>query len=179
VSAPSTAVSPPPRRVTPVRAVLGVVVLGLVALWVYVLYLAIGPGRQDPPDRLADPDFAPAAQARCDAAHDEVAKLPTASATRSAEERAAVIEAANAIFAEMLDDLAALAPEGEEGEIVAAWLEDWRTYLEDRARYADALRADPTAPFLVTSRQGDQVTEYMDAFAADNRMPACGTPLDV
>ncbi|HLT17498.1 MAG TPA: hypothetical protein VK007_12415 [Acidimicrobiales bacterium] len=175
---PSTAESPA-RRLTPVRVVIVAVIVGIVGLWGYILYLAIGPGRQDPPDRLADPDFAPAAQARCSAALDEVALLPPANATRSAEERAEVIETANEVFEAMLDDLAALAPEGEEGEIVAAWIADWRTYLGDRARYADELREDPTAPFLVSTRQGEQVTEYMDAFAADNRMPACGTPLDV
>ena len=45
-------------------------VVAMVAMWSYVLYLAFGPGRQDPPDRLDDPAFATAAQDRCDAALD-------------------------------------------------------------------------------------------------------------
>ena len=72
-----------------------------------------------------------------------------------------------------------MAPAGEEGEIVAAWLADWRAYLEDRAEFAERLREDPTAQLLVTARLGEQVTEYMDVFAADNDMPACATPIDV
>lgn len=167
------------RGVTPARAVVTVLVLLMVALWSYVLYLAIGPGRQDPPDRLADPDFAPAAQAVCSAALDEVAQLPSATEVGTADERADAIEAANEVFAAMVDDLAALAPDGEEGDIVAAWVADWRAYLEDRADYAEDLRDDPAARFFVSTRNNDQMTEYIDAFAADNRIPACSTPLDV
>lgn len=156
-----------------------VLAAAMVAMWAYVLYLAIGPGRQDPPDRLADPRFAPAAEARCGAALDAVAALPAAADAATPEARAAVIEEANAIFATMLDDLAELAPAGEEGDVVAAWIADWRTYLGDRRDYADALRTDPEAPFYVSARDNEQVTEYLDAFAADNHMPACATPLDV
>ena len=96
-----------------------------------------------------------------------------------ADARADVIEEANAIFEAMLTDLVALAPEGEEGDMVTAWVADWRTYLADRQAYADALREDPDARFLVSAKDNEQITEYIDGFAADNQMPACGTPLDV
>lgn len=161
------------------RAVVAVLVVGMVAMWAYVLYLAIGPGRQPPRDRLEDPAFAAAAEARCSAALDEVAELPRAVETASASERAGVIEEANEVFAVMLDDLAVLAPPGEDGQIVRAWLADWRTYLGDRAEYATALRSDPAARLLVSAKDREQITEYLDAFAKDNRMPACATPLDV
>lgn len=163
----------------PTRLVLGLAIAVIVAMWAYILYLAAGPGRQPPIDRLEDPAFAAAAQDRCSAALDEVALLPTAQETISAPERAEVIEEANAIFATMLDDLVDLAPGGEEGEMVTAWVADWRTYLDDRQAYADALRTDPKAPFLVSAKDNDQVTEFIDGFAADNQMPACGTPIDV
>ena len=55
----------------------------------------------------------------------------------------------------------------------------YETYLEDRAAYAEALRRDPEARFFVTARDNEQVTEYIDAFAADNHMAACATPLDL
>ena len=38
---------------------------------------------------------------------------------------------------------------------------------------------DPEARLLVTARDREQITEYIDAFAADNDMPACATPIDV
>lgn len=166
-------------RWTPTRLVLAVAIAAMVAMWAYILYLAIGPGRQAPIDRLEDPAFAAAAQERCSAALDQVALLPDAAESPSPEARAGVIEEANAIFDAMLDDLLLLAPQGEEGEMVAAWVADWRTYLGDRQAYADALRSDPTASFLVSAKDNEQVTEFIDGFAADNQMPACGTPLDV
>ena len=166
-------------RWRPSRVVLTVVVLAMVAMWGYVLYLAFGPGRQAPPDRLDDPAFAVAAQTRCDAALDVVANLPAATESETASDRADVVEHANDVFAAMLDDLAELAPAGEDGELVREWLADWRTYLGDRGAYADAIRSDPEAQLLVSAKDREQITEYLDAFAADNRMIACATPLDV
>jgi hypothetical protein len=167
------------RRWTAGRVFLALLVVAMVSMWVYVLYLAFGPGRQPPPDRLDDPAFATAAEARCQVALGEVAALPRAVDAGSAGDRADVVEQANESFSAMLDDLAALAPQGEDGELVRAWLADWRTYLDDRADYAEALRNDPEARLLVSPKDSQQVTEYLDAFAADNRMPACATPLDV
>jgi hypothetical protein len=151
----------------------------MVAMWGYVLYLAFGPGRQPPPDRLGDPAFGVAAQAVCDAAHQEVAALPPAIEASSARERAAIVTEANAVFSAMVDDLEPLAPAGEDGRVVAAWIADWRTYLRDREAFAAALREDPDARLYVTAKDHEHVTEYIDAFAADNHMPACATPIDV
>jgi hypothetical protein len=151
----------------------------LVAMWGYVLYLAFGPGRQAPPDRLRDPAFATQAQAICEAAHADVAQLPRAVESETAAERADVIAEANRRFATMVDDLEAVAPPGEEGDIVALWIADWRTYLEDRAAYVEALRRDPDAQLVVTAKDREQITEYLDAFSADNKMIACATPIDV
>lgn len=163
----------------PTRLLIGVAVAGMVAMWVYVLYLAIGPGRQDPPDTLDDPVFPVAAQMRCEQTLDVVARLPRASADQTASERAAVIDQANQAFGEMLLDLELMVPSGEDGQIVEEWLADWRTYLDDREAYAEALHDDPDSRLLVSPKQGQHITEYIDAFAADNHMPACSTPLDV
>jgi hypothetical protein len=151
----------------------------LVAMWVYVLYLAFGPGRQPPPDRLDDPGFATQAQAICEAAHDDVDQLPPAIEAEDADQRADIVDAANERFEAMLDEIEEVTPPGEDGDIVQEWLTDWRTYLGDRAEYAEALRSDPDAQLFVTARDQEQVTEYIDAFSADNRMTACATPIDV
>lgn len=170
----------PPRRRWSTGRVLAVVTVGLmVAMWAYVLYLAFGPGREPPPDRLTDPTFAVDAQAVCEAAHDDVDQLPPAIQAEDAEVRAQIVAQANERFAQMVDDLEGLAPPGEEGEIVAEWIVDWRTYLADRAAYVEALRTDPEAQLLVTAKDREQVTEFIDAFSADNRMIACATPIDV
>jgi hypothetical protein len=156
-----------------------VAVVAMVAMWGYVLYLAFGPGRQPPPDRLDDPTFAQGAEQVCAAALDDVAALPRAVQAETAGERAEIVDRANDRFDQMLDDLEPMVPPGEDGELVEAWLADWRTYLGDREAYADALRTDPEARLFVTAKDREQITEYLDAFAADNHMPACGTPIDV
>ena len=173
---PST---PPGRSWRPGRVLARVAVATMVAMWVYVLYLAVGPGRQPPPDRLDDPAFATEAQAICNAAHDDVDRLPSASAAESAAERAGIVTEANERFAAMLDDLGRIVPAGDDGAIVEQWLADWRTYLVDRADFVDALLEDPEAQLLVTAKDREQITEFIDAFSADNRMTACATPIDV
>lgn len=155
------------------------VVVALVGMWGYVLYLAIGPGRQPPPDRLDDPTFAVAAQDRCGDALEVVDDLPDATEAEDAAERASVVDEANQAFAAMLDDLEAIVPPGDGGQLVSAWLDDWRTFLGDREDYVERLRTDPEARLLVSPKDNRQITEFIDAFAADNRMPACGTPIDV
>ncbi|MDP1818951.1 MAG: hypothetical protein Q8K58_03550 [Acidimicrobiales bacterium] len=163
------------------RRLLLVAVLGMVGMWVYVLYLAFGPGRSPSPDRLSDPAFAVAAEQRCGRALDEVAALPSAQEADSAEDRADVIAEANERFdalLEDLEDLVRLAPAGDDREIVREWLADWGVFVADREEYAAALRDDARAQLLVTAKDGQQVTDYINEFAKDNEMPACGSPID-
>ncbi len=170
-------------RWTPTRALLTVVVVALVSMWAYVLFLAFGPGRQPPIDRLDDPAFAEAGETRCAEALVEVEALPVASASDTAAERAGVLTQADAIFEDMLDDLddsVDLAPAGDQRRRATEWLADWRTYLGDRQAYAEALRTDPGARLLVSEKPGEgrQITGWIDEFANANRMPSCITPTD-
>ncbi len=168
-----------PRRWSTGRVLVATSIVAMLAMWGYVLYLAFGPGRQAPPDRLDDPTFATEAQAICDAAHDDVDRLPAAIEAESATERADIVAEANERFVDMVRSLEAVTPAGEDGELVTEWIADWRTYLDDRAAYVDALRSDPEAQLLVTAKAQEQITEFIDAFSADNRMIACATPIDV
>lgn len=179
MASPTPVDDPTRPRWSPARVIVVTLVVAMVAMWTYVLYLAIGPGRQPPPDRLGNPAFAIAAQSRCEGAHAVVDQLPTANEATDATAQAAIVDDANAAFDAMLSDLAAIVPPGDDGDLATAWLADWRTYLGDRERYAHALRVDPEARLLVTPKDREQITEFIDAFAADNRMIACGTPLDV
>ena len=177
---PEAGGQPTGRRITLGRVVIIVLIAGMLAMWGYVAYLALGPGRAEPPDKVADAAFAPAAEARCAEAITEVAQLPPAMETPEPVERADVLDEANAIFADMLDDLDELVPEGDDGRIVTMWLADWRTYLGDREEYAAALRVDPETRLYITEAPGGrQITQHIDDFAADNSIPACSTPLDV
>ncbi|MGH9288211.1 MAG: hypothetical protein ACRD0V_07985 [Acidimicrobiales bacterium] len=165
------------------RAVVLVVICALLSMWGYVLYLAFGPGRQPPIDRLDDPAFAEAAEERCAATLQEVDRLPVASASHTAAERAGVLARANGAYAAMLDeldDLETLAPAGDQRQRANEWLGDWRTYLGDREKYAEALRTDPDARLLVSAKpgEGQQITGWIDEFAKANRMPSCVSPTD-
>jgi hypothetical protein len=156
-------------------------VIGMVALWAFVLYLAVIRGRADSPDRLEDRTFALEGQAACSARLDLIAALPSASEAADAAERSRTLTTANGHLADMLDDLDDLVdvvPGGEDREIVQEWLEDWRTYLGDREDFAAALLEDEDARLLVSAKGGDQITKYLDQFAEDNDMPACSTPAD-
>jgi hypothetical protein len=184
--APAVADGPDPdsgHHLGPGRLAVVAVVVALVSMWGYVLFLAFGPGRQPPVDRLDDPAFARAAEERCAAAVDQVDELPVASASHSAEERAEVLDRADAVYRSMLDDLddmVDLAPEGDQRRRAEEWLADWRVYLGDREAYADALRADPDARLLVSSKPGEgrQITGWIDEFAKANRAPSCVSPVD-
>lgn len=175
--------APSGRRWTPTRVFLTVVVLALVSMWGYVLFLAFGPGRQPPIDRLDDPAFAEAGEARCAEALAEVDEMPVASESHTATERAGVLADADAVFEVMLNDLDGmvdLAPAGDQRRRATEWLGDWRTYLGDREAYAEALRTDPDARLLVSEKAGEgrQITGWIDEFAKANRMPSCITPTD-
>jgi hypothetical protein len=173
----------PVRRWRPTRLLMLVVVAALVAMWAYVVYLAFGPGRQPPIDRLDDPAFARAAEHRCAEALDRVAELPPAQASADPLERASVLDEANATFAVMLDDLdqmVTLVPQGDQRDYAVAWLADWRTFLGDREDFADRLRSDPGARMLVSEKEGEgrHITEWIDEFANANRMSSCVSPMD-
>jgi hypothetical protein len=152
--------------------------VGMVGMWAYILYLAIGPGRADSPDKIEAPGFASSAQAICDRALDKIADLQPASESKTALVRADVLDDANAELDRMLEELGGLVPEGDDGVVVTRWLRDWHTYLGDREAFADALRTDPDARLYVTAKQGNQITEFLDQFAKDNDIPACSTPGD-
>ncbi|MGH9216931.1 MAG: hypothetical protein ACRDZS_11790, partial [Acidimicrobiales bacterium] len=120
---------------------------------------------------------------RCAATLEEVDRLPVASASHTAAERAGVLARANGAYAAMLDeldDLETLAPAGDQRQRANEWLGDWRTYLGDREKYAEALRTDPDARLLVSAKpgEGQQITGWIDEFAKANRMPSCVSPTD-
>ena len=59
------------------------------------------------------------------------------------------------------------------------WEDDYRTYLEDRYRYARQLReSGENLPFYETG-VGIPITERIETFAGDNDMPSCAPPRDL
>jgi hypothetical protein len=153
----------------------GVAALAMVGFWFYLFVLA----DPDTPDELDDPAFAEAAGPICAEMQEAIDDLPPAREADSPEERAETVDQANQLIAETIDELEAVAPqEGQDARIVRGWLEDWRTYLEDRQEYAGRLAAGEDAELLVTARGTGQITVTMDRFADINDLPDCRVPLD-
>lgn len=178
----STASDHVPRRIRP-SVVLGAVFLAILAgFWGWIwFYQLSNQGEVDMPDRLDDLAWTANAADICDAAHARVDELPAAHTTADAHDRADVIDAATAEYQRMLTELAAVAPTGSDRDstITAAWLGDYRIYLDDRTTYADALRNDPSARFVVTEKYGGHITDPIDRFARVNEMEPCMSPGDV
>lgn len=156
---------------------IGIAVLVLFAVfWIGATIWFFG---DENPDRLEDREWVADAEARCAEARDELDRLPQARNAVDMADRADQIEASTAVLAEMTDDLAESAPEGDDGELVGLWLESWEVYLGDRLAHADALRAGEDRQFRVSVDRGEGVDALLDAFADRNRMPSCGDPLDI
>lgn len=160
------------------RAAAVIVVLGSVLLW---LYAFSGAARRDPPNQLDDPGFGEAAEPICAEAMAAVDALPLAHETPTVEERAAVIEEANAALTAMVDELDTIVvTSSRDQQMTDEWLTDWRDFIEDRAQFAAAIRTDESARFYVTEKPGGlQVTKAIDDLATVNDMPSCASPGDV
>lgn len=166
-----------PVRFGPAKVLLGVVVLATFGIWAYAYS---GMADRPAPDSLAGDAFPAAAEARCAVALADVNALEPAHLASDNVDRSQTIVEANAVLGSMVADLRGLVTGDErDRQIVGDWLDDWETYLGDRADYANRLAADPGARFY----QSDVANEFLDRritrLADTNRMPSCGVPGDV
>jgi hypothetical protein len=179
-SAPEDLDEPMAMRWSVGRVAAIVVSLSLVAFWLWIFSGA--PARPNP-DRLDDRAFVARSEVRCQQLLDDLAELPGPADFDSASMRAEVLDEANALVSEMVDDLEADAPTtGDDAVRTAGWIGDWRTYVADREDYAERLREDPGAKLLISinTELQDPVDKTIQVFADDvNEMPACATPGDV
>lgn len=132
-------------------------------------------------DRLDDLAWTAEADRICAQARDDVALLTPAHLAKDADDRADTIEIATARVERMLQELEQIAPTGDsrDARITRLWLVDYRVFLDDRLAYADAIRQDPGARFVVTEKYGSHITKPVDRFARVNEMEACMSPGDV
>ena len=158
-------------------------VIAAVAMLLFWIWILSGAPKRMNPDHLADEAFLARAEARCLELREDIGALPAAADIATATERAEVLDEANDLLADMIDDLETTAPtEGDDAKIVAGWLSDYRIYLADREAYADALRTDPDAQLILTEndRLSDGVDKTIQVFTTDaNDLDACDTPGDV
>ena len=161
------------------RVLAVLVAVATVLFWAWIL---TGGPKADNRDKLDDRSYVSFAQQRCIRLNTELAQLPNAITAKTASERASVIDEANVLVSNMVDDLQAKAPTaGDDGIRLREWIADWRTYVGDREDYANRLREDPKAPMQVSenTKLHDGVDKTIEIFADVNDMPECATPGDV
>ena len=163
------------------RITLGAVMLGFAAFWVWALFFA----SKEAINRIEDREWAARAQQICvdaDAERDALAdyrRLDSGGA-ELIRERADIIDAATDIIETMVSDIAAVAPTDDKGAaIVPMWIEEYRTYIADRRRYADDLRTTGENLAFYETMAEVPISERLATFAADNDMAACAPPFDL
>jgi hypothetical protein len=168
-----------------VRALLAAIVVGLGAMWVYVLFI----GDPQSPNVLDDETWPPGAEEICSDVADDLAALPPARSFADVEpleealrQRADVADQATDLLEGQVTAIrAAPAPTGEHDDVLlAAWFADWDTYLQDRRDHIADWRAGRDGPFAETEADtGGPISNRMNALAKENGMPSCAVPGDL
>ena len=168
--------SPRRRRIATVAALIFTV--ATFGVWIYAIFF-YDPGLLV--DELADRTFPTQAEKVCAAAAAELDALPPANLSKTATERAAVVEQADAVLRRMVDGLEPLVPTADTrvNRGISEWVTDWNHHIEDRQKYVAALRTNPDARFEERTKGTKQLSLAIDSFAQVNRMTSCSTPGDV
>jgi len=153
-----------------------VLLLGGVALfatfWIWALFFA----SKTAVNKIEDRAWAERAEQICADVEGQLDALDGL-ASPDLQVRASLVEESTDLLSGMLDDIAAVPPADEKGQaIVPAWIEDYRTLLADRYRYAKRLRSGDDVAFTETAVRGVPITERIETFAGDNEMPSCAPP---
>jgi hypothetical protein len=162
------------------RTVVTIVVLMLIAMWVY----AFGFASKHSPYRIDDDAWRARAQGICEKYEAERLGLVDMDAGYIAEptneqmlQRADVVDAATDILVAELDEVFAVLPPSDRDQALAA---EYRGYYEkliaDRRVYTARLREFDNQPYFETMVDGGPVTNVLNDFAIVNEMRACTPP---
>jgi len=163
------------------KGLLGIVILLIVAMWVYALFFAT----KESVNKFEDRQWAARAQERCSLSQQERKGLadyrivddlgPNALA-----ERSMLVDKATDTMQRFVDEFRAQLPNDPKGiALVTLWLDDYEIYIADRRDFADDLRSGINLRFAETPIEGLPISEKIATFAADNEMPACKPPIDL
>jgi hypothetical protein len=180
-AAPGTEPAPEPQPLNRRRnIVIGVGVAAFVGMAIFWLLILTGWFNTTSPDRLTDRAWVQRAEQHCKVMQDKINDLPKAQTAKTPAERASFIDDGTHVLQGLIDQLAADHPATpDEQRVVAAWIDDWKVYLNDRSAYAQRIQQDPDARALFSERHGENVATAIDGFATINSMPDCATPPDV
>jgi hypothetical protein len=162
----------PRRRATLGRIAFLVGGAAFVAFWTWALFFA----DKTALNKIEDRAWAARAETICTPVKAELRDLDRQTSTDLAVRADLVVQSTD-MLARMVDDIGSVSPSDEKGrELVPQWLDDYRTLIADRYRYADDLRNGINRAFSETPVQGVPITERLETFAADNEMSSCAPP---
>jgi len=169
----------PPRQW--VRILLSVVVLAIVAMWVY----AFGFAPRGGVNPVRDKAWTDGADAICTQASAELKPLVFTTKIESdnvAEDLPAFVanlDKGYVIVSTMLDDLEALPRSSEKAQtLVPQWIADYRLFQKNLHDWIEELRTGKMAEFGVgVTDTGIPVNERINTFATENRIRSCSTDL--
>lgn len=167
---------PPRKGITVGRVLATATCLAFVLMWAFVF---ANQNSYKPAGQLEDTTFPKAAEPICKEARDAIDELPPSRDAKTPTERADTIDEATDHLTVMQRKLEAIVPSTEDEKWIRQWVDDWSIFIEDRYAYADLLRSEGDAEFLVTEKYGTQLSKSMDNYAEVNFMPSCKVPGDV
>jgi hypothetical protein len=160
----------------------GLAIVAVVSMVIFWIWIFSGAAKKTNADYLENRTYAAALEKQCQGLRDQLDELPNAADMTSQAERADVLDDANVLVGQFIDEVAADAPKtGDAGKSMKGWLTDWRTYLADREDYAQRLRTEDNAQLLLSRSTigADSVDKTIQIFTQVNDIPACDTPGDV
>jgi hypothetical protein len=180
-------VEDPPRgrRITVGRVGALVVIVGILAMWGYVLGVRwFGTREIDRWDVVDDDAWVAGAAAACAPSAAALDGVDVPDASLDPEQRGLAIQTTTDQLLARFALLEALAPttssDPDDAAAIDAWLADWRLHLDERTAYAEALLTGADVVFNGTAtEEGESITERMDAFAERNEIERCATPQDL
>lgn len=172
--------APQRRQVTFTKVVLTIIVLGILAMWVY----AFGFASKKAAYRVDDDAWRARAEEVCTTFRVERMQLVDMAQGYIAEptaaqmvERADLVDAATDILEAQLTEMTAVMPTSDrDRSLVAEYEGYWRTVFSDRRAYTARLRDLQLEPYFETAIDGTPVTNLLTDFAVVNEMPACSPP---
>ena len=169
------------------RIALLVVVIAMVAMWVWIYLFA----SRENPDRLTNRAYPAAAEERCAAFQAEIDEFPFFDTQTTIAQKATQVAAGTELTIDLVTDLETLRDgqrfdDDEDRTLLDLWFADWHAYIDDREAYVaklDAATADTPLDdlvFTLTERSsGGFYTRTIEGFANVNDMASCHVPGDV
>jgi hypothetical protein len=151
-------------------------------MWVY----AFGFAPRESVNKIKDDAWKARSEAHCQRAENERFALQDlsemkASDTSALRKKADIVELATDSLEKAIDAIAKDSPADAKGKaLVPQWLADYRTYINDRRVFIDALRTATVRPYFAESEvEGVPISERIGKFARENDMKTCQPPLDL